>query len=189
MTKTLISFKESAKELQNILTLAVTAMLAGMNTVLGFFTVVIGEFIKIGFSFLTIGLAGLFYGPVVAGILGGAGDIINYLIKPTGPFFPGFTLNAILSGFIYGLYFYKKPVSIRRVFFAKLTVVIIVDLLLTTAWLSVLYGKAFLVLLPMRGLKAIIMLPIETGILYLVLTRITAISHLLFNRTGNNQKR
>lgn len=169
------SFTESAKELKKVLTLAVTAMLTAMNTVLGLFTIMIGEFIKIGFSFLAIGTAGMVYGPVVGGLLGGMGDILNYLIKPTGPFFPGFTLNAILTGIIYGLYLYKKPLSLRRVFWAKLTVVILVDLILTTQWLSVLYGKGFLVLLPMRTLKAIIMLPIETGILYLVLNRVAAV--------------
>ncbi len=170
--------KESAKELRKIHTLAVTAMLTAMNTVLGLFTIMIGEFIKIGFSFLTLGLGGMLYGPVTAGILGGIGDILNYTIKPAGPFFPGFTINAILSGFIYGFYLYRKPVSIRRVFCAKLTVVIVVDLILSTMWLSMLYGQAFFALLPLRALKAAIMLPIETGILYILLSRITVIFHL-----------
>ena len=173
MQNFIYSLKESSKELGKIHNLAISAMLAAMNTVIGFFTITIGEFIKIGFSFLTIGIAGMLYGPVIAGILGGTCDILNYLIKPTGPFFPGFTLSSILSGFIYGLYLYKKPVSIQRVFFAKLTVVFFVDLILTTTWLSILYGKAFLILLPMRLLKAILMLPIDTGILYIVLKRIT----------------
>lgn len=189
MTNFFVSFKESAKELRKVLTLAVSAMLMAMNTVLGFYTIMIGEFIKIGFSFLTLGLAGMFYGPFVAGILGGAGDIINYLIKPAGPFFPGFTLNAILSGCIYGLYLYKKPVSLLRVFLAMLTVTLIVDLLLTTAWLSILYGQAFIVLLPMRAIKAVIMLPIESGILYIILNRMAAVSHLLTNRKTNSGRK
>lgn len=179
MSKILNTLKESAKELQNISALVITAMITALNTVLGFYTIMIGEFIRIGFSFLTLGLTGMLYGPVAAGILGAAGDIINYMIKPAGPFFPGFTLNAILSGFIYGFFLYKKPLNIRRIFMARLVITIFVDLLLSTTWLSLLYGQAFLVLLPLRALKAVIMLPIETVVLYIVLNRITAVTHLV----------
>lgn len=178
MQKFIDSLKDSAQELKKLHSLSVMSMLTAMQTVLGLFTIMIGEFIKIGFSFLTLALAGMLYGPVAAGILGGLGDILNYLIKPAGPFFPGFTVSAVLSGFIYGFFLYKKPVSIRQVFFAKLIIVIFVDLFLSTIWLSLLWGKVYWVLLPMRALKAVIMLPIETGILYIVLTRITAIFHL-----------
>ncbi len=170
--------KDSAKELKNVRTLAISAMLAAINTVLGLSSIMIGDFVKIGFSFLATGLAGILYGPITAGILGGLGDILNYLVKPAGPFFPGFTLSAVLSGFIYGFFLYKKPVSIRRIFFARLIIVIFIDLALSTIWLSLLSGKAFFILLPMRTLKAAIMLPVETGILYIVSLRITALEIL-----------
>lgn len=35
-------------------------------------------------------------------IFGGALDVLKYIIKPTGPFFFGFTFDAMLSGIIYG---------------------------------------------------------------------------------------
>jgi riboflavin transporter len=172
----ILSCKESANELKKLPVLAMTAMLTAVHSVLGFFTIMIGSFIKIGFSFLTIALAGMLYGPFTAGILGGIGDIINYLIKPTGPFFPGFTINGILTGIIYGLFFYKKNINIKRILLARICVIILVDLCLTTTWLSLLYGKAFFILLPMRALKAVVMLPIETGLLYFLLTKITILT-------------
>jgi ECF transporter S component (folate family) len=175
--------KESAKELKKVQALAVTALLAALNTILGFLTFMIGNFIKVSWSFLTLSLAGMLYGPVVAAILGAMGDIINYMIKPMGPFFPGFTLNAIISGFIYGLFLYKKPITMKRIFLMKFIIVIIVDLCLSTTWLSMLYGQAFLVLLPMRALKSAIMLPVETIILYYVLTRLQVILGLKHSKT------
>lgn len=178
MKKIVDMFKESAMELKSVQTLSITAMLTALTAILGFFTIVIGNFVKIQFSFLTMGLAGMLFGPFVSGILGGISDIINFMIKPTGTIFPGFTLNAIISGIIYGIFLYKKPVSIKRVFCAKLLITLIVELCLSTTWLSILYGQGFLAILPMRIVKCAIMLPIDTVMLYIVTSRLSIIFKL-----------
>ncbi len=173
--------RESVRQLRRIETIVVNALLLAMNTVLGFFSIMIGEFIKIGFSFLTLAMAGMLYGPVIGGLFGGLGDVINYFVRPSGPFFPGFTLNGILTGVIYGIMFYRKKITIKRSIIAKLIITVFIDLGLTTYWLSILYGQAFIVLLPMRLIKSPIMFPIDVVLLYLVLTRITLILPKLTN--------
>lgn len=80
-------------------------------------------------------------------------DILKYLVKPTGAFFPGWTLSAMAAGVIYGCFFYKKPLSLVRVFVAELTVSIICNMLLGTLWLQIMYGKAFFAILPARVIK------------------------------------
>ncbi len=100
---------------------------------------------------------------------GGLSDIINYIINPKGAFFPGFTISAMVSGIIYGMAFYKKEISIKRCIFAKIAIVVIVDILLNTLWLSLLYGKGFFVLLPMRIIKNVVMIPINVAMMYFVL--------------------
>jgi ECF transporter S component (folate family) len=50
-------------------------------------------------------LSGIILGPVIGFCSGAAADIINFMVKPGGPFFPGFTLVSALSGFIPGLIF------------------------------------------------------------------------------------
>lgn len=167
--------KESIRQLKKVETIVVNALLLSMNTVLGFYSIKIGEFIRIGFSFLTLAMAGMLYGPVIGGLFGGLGDIINYIIKPSGPYFPGFTINGILTGVIYGILFYQKKITLKRTIVAKLIITIFIDLILTTFWLSILYGQAFMVLLPMRIVKSTIMFPIEVTLLYVVLNRITAL--------------
>ena len=144
-------------------------MLGAISMVLGYFTISIGNFLKIGFTFLPNQTAFYLFGPVAGGIFGGAMDILNYFIKPTGPFFFGFTFDAILSGVIFGAFLYKKPLSIKRIFIVSAVEMIIVNLILHTYWLSILQGKAFLALLPLRALKSIIMLPIETILLFTLL--------------------
>ncbi|MFV0344078.1 MAG: folate family ECF transporter S component [Anaerocolumna sp.] len=174
-------FRESIQQIKKIETIVVNALLLAMNTVLGAFSIMIGEFIRIGFSFLTLATAGMLYGPVIGGLFGGIGDLINYIVRPNGPYFPGFTLNSILTGVIYGLFFYQKKITLKRTILAKLIITIFIDLILTTNWLSILYGQAFMVLLPMRIIKSTIMFSIDVGLLYLVLTRINLIIPKLIN--------
>ena len=68
----------------------------------------VGPYIRIGFSGLPNQVVAYLFGPAVGGIFGGALDVIKYLIKPDGAFFPGFTISAALGGIIYGAFLYKK---------------------------------------------------------------------------------
>ncbi len=166
MTKFLKTIKTSANELKSTSALTVSAMLTSLNVVLHFFTVVVSDFLQISFSFLPLALTGFLYGPVVGGIAGALGDILKYIMRPTGAFFPGFTFNAFLTGFLFGLILYKKPVTLSRVFIANLCVTVIVHLFFTPLWLSMMYGKGFIALFSVRIVKNIVMLPIETAMLY-----------------------
>lgn len=161
-------FQDSARELREHRTLVVTAMMIALGVVLGFYTVQIGDFLKIGFSGLANELTAMLFGPVVGGLMGGITDILKFIIRPTGPFFFGFTFNAILGAVIHGAFWYKRPLSLKRVFAAKITVAIVVNLLLNTYWLSILYGKGFVALLPARAVKQLISVPVDSILFYVV---------------------
>ena len=161
-------FADSFEELKNLRTIVVTALLIAIAAVLGFFSVQLTENLKIGFSFIANELTAMLFGPVVGGIMGGVADIIKYLLKPTGPFFFGFTFNAILGAVIYGVMLYKKPISFKRILASKIVVAIVVNVFLNTYWLSMLYGNAFMAILPPRLIKQIIMVPIQSIMLYAV---------------------
>ena len=59
--------------------------------------------IKIGLAFLPVYAAAYLYGPWVAALVGGIGDLVGALAFPIGPYFPGFTLSCALTGVIFGL--------------------------------------------------------------------------------------
>lgn len=101
--------------------------------------------------------------------MGGVGDILKYIMKPTGAFFFGWTLNAILGPMIYGIMLYHRPINLKRIFVAKILVAVIVNLLLGTLWLSIMYGKAFFLLLPARAVKQLVSVPVDALLLYVVL--------------------
>lgn len=76
----------------------------------------------------------------------------------------------MVAGVLYGSILYKKPVKIWRIFLAELLVKAIVNCGLNTLWLAVMNGNAFMAILPARVLKNMIMLPIDTMILFFTLT-------------------
>lgn len=164
-------FSDSLHELSVTKNMVLCGLLGALAVVLGMVaTVSIGPYIRIGFSGLPNRIAEFLFGPVTGCLFGGALDVLKYILNPTGPYFFGFTFNAMLSGVIYGILLYKKPVSVKRVLAAEFLIKLIVNCFLNTLWLSMLYGEAFSVLLPVRVMKNAVMLPIDSFILYLSLT-------------------
>ena len=168
MKKFTALFTDSLEELKHVNTVTVMAMFAAISVVLGYFTLVLGDYLKIGFSTIANQFVYYLFGPVVGGLFGGALDILKYIIRPTGAYFPGFTLGAMIGGILYGCFLYKRPIILARVLVAELTVSIVCNMLLGTLWLSMLYGKAFMALLPMRVFKNVIMWPVNSMLFYTI---------------------
>lgn len=163
---------QAAAELRRVRSVAGAGLLCALSVVLNQFTLVVSQLLEIGFSFLATALSGFLYGPWVAALAGVAMDLAGYLLRPNGGFFIGFTLNELLAGMIYGIWLYKRPVSLARTFCACLSVVLLINFFLTPLWLNIMYGNAF-VLSALRIVKNVIKLPLDTALLYLLL-RITS---------------
>ena len=173
MQKFIVKLKDSAAELKNVRNLCTVGMLMALSAVLNMVsTINIGQFIHIGLSWIPIVLIDAMFGPVTGAISAAALDIINYAIRPDGAFFPGFTIGAMLSAFIYGLFLYRQQKGIVRIAAAEGVVTILNNLLLNTLWLSILYGQAFKALLIPRIVKNLITWPIYSLIFFVVITAI-----------------
>ena len=142
----------------------------------------VGPYIRIGFSGIPNRIIEFLFGPIVGSIFGGMLDILKYLVKPSGPFFFGFTFDAMLASVIYGSFLYKKPVKLWRIALAELITKLIVNCFFNTLWISMLYGKGFFVLLPARIIKNAVMLPLDTMILFLALTMLKKIPTLIHTK-------
>lgn len=169
MKKLVWQVKSSAKELSRVSTISVTGMLVAISVMLSFFTLVISNMLQISFSFLPLAACGMLYGPVVGGIMGVLTDVLGYFVHPNGPFFPGFTLNALVSGVFYGFFLYKKSISLKNVIIVSALITIVVNLLLNSLWFSIMYGNAFSVILAGRIIKNLVMFPINTFLLFSLL--------------------
>ena len=163
-------FRQSAQELKQVRTLTGVAMLLAMRVVISFTASVrVTETIKIGLGYLITALLGMLYGPFTAALAAGAGDLIKYLLKPDGAYFFGFTLTAMLGGFVYGVFFYREKCTIPRAIASKATVSLLLNCLLNTVWVSWLYGMPFLGALGTKIIKNLMALPFEIVLLYIVL--------------------
>lgn len=169
-------FAGSIREFRRLPNLVGAAMILGVSVVLSFFSIIVSPTLQIGFSYLATALLGMTFGPVMGAVAAGLGDIIKFIIKPTGIFFPGYTLTAMVGGLIYGIFFYKNKVSITRCIFAKVLINLLANLGLNTLWSYILTGKAFWLIIQPRIWKNIGMLPVEIILLYIVLK---AVSQLL----------
>lgn len=167
---------ESLVEFKKTKNLVFCALMVALAVVLGYTTTIeIGPFIKVGFSGMPNRIVDFLFGPIIGAIFGGTLDILKYLVRPTGPFFIGFTISEILSGIIYGILLYKKPIKIQRIVIAGFLDKVIVNCGLNTLWLSILYGKGFMVLLTARIIKNLIMWPIDSIIIFILLTYVVKV--------------
>ncbi|GKX65077.1 folate family ECF transporter S component [Inconstantimicrobium mannanitabidum] len=163
-------FSNSSKELKNVLCLVTVGLLLAVKLALGLLlNIQITQFLRLSFDFLVMTIIGLLYGPTVGALSGGLSDIINYLSNPRGPYFPGFTLSAIVGGILYGLILYKKKVTIKRCIVANVSVVIIVDIILNTIFLTMMYGYSITAILPLRIAKNLLLVPINVVMMNFIL--------------------
>ena len=157
------------KNKSNYLTIIVTtALLSALDVILTRFLSIQTQFLRIGFGFLPVAVAGIAYGPFWGAVTGAVGDILGMIIYPPAEYFPGFTLTALLTGVVFGLFLYRRPVTILRVLLASAAVCIFLNLLLDTLWLNIMYGNSFLALLPARVVKCIINIPVYTVLIRII---------------------
>ena len=166
-------FVNSIRELKNVRAVTFCGMMAALAIALNYVASIdIGPYVRIGFSGIPNQIVAYVFGPAVGAIFGALLDIIKFIIKPSGMFFPGFTISAALGGLIYGLFLYRKPVSVKNVLIAQILIKIFVNIGLNTLWLKLLYDKAILVILPGRILSNAVMLPIDTILMLAVLSAV-----------------
>lgn len=157
----------------NTRTLTQAAFLVALSIALTRFgSIMVLPTLRIGFGDLPTVMSGMLFGPVVGGISGAAADLIGIMINPQGPPHFGFTLSSALWGIIPGLYVMyfnrrgnSNPFSASRVFIMVATCYLIISLGLNTYWLSQLYNKGVIAMLPSRAITALINIPIQTMII------------------------
>lgn len=127
--------------------------------------------LRFDFGFFPIFLSSTLFGPILGGITAGIADILGMLVNSNGSaYIPLMTVNTIISGLIYGLFFYKKSeggtkkISLVTIILAVATQIIVVEVILQA--LAMYYymfsqSKSIFVILTSRYIKALVMFPIQ----------------------------
>ena len=158
-------------------------LLIAMEVVLSRFLSIQAWNIKIGFAFIPVVVAAMYYGPVAAGIVGAVSDFLGALIFPIGTYFPGFTFTAFLIGIIFGLFIYKEQ-SIKRITLAVVINQIFCSLIINTYWIHTLYGSPYIETAVSRLLQCGVLTAVQIAVTYKLAT---ALMPALKSALANNK--
>ena len=147
--------------------LVILGLLLAIEIVLSRFLSITAWNIKIGFSFVPIIVTAIVFGPIPAAIVAGLGDFLGALLFPIGPYFPGFTLTAVLTGLTFGFFLYERRSAWRRIA-AVAVAQFVLSLLLNTLWISVLYAAPYAPLLGTRIVQTAILSALELVVIWVL---------------------
>lgn len=134
-------------------------VLVALELVLSRFTIHTWN-LKIGFGFVPVVVAAIFYGPLAAGLVGAIGDVLSAILFPVGAFFPGFTLTAFLTGVVFGI-FLKKKQNPGNIVLSVVIVQFVISQGINTFFISFLYGSPFVALFFTRIYQTLIMSAVQ----------------------------
>ena len=164
------SFRESASLMKGTKNIVTLGMILAVSMVVNVLAIQITPTLRLTFNFLVHAVCGVLFGPVPSMITFMVSDVLSYLINSHGGmYFFGFTLNAGLSRLLYGFIFFRKSFSIWRCIIAKSICSLFLNVGLSTLWLHMLYGNAYMALFWTRLIKNMLLLPIEIILLVFVL--------------------
>lgn len=128
-------FKASFKELKNVKSLVTISILFALMMCSKFISLPSGfGNLGIGISYLIFSVIAMLYGPLAGLLAGFLSDNIGFLIKPSGLYFPGYTLSAMIAGLAYALCLYKTKITFMKCLFSRIIVNLLVNTLLGSYW-------------------------------------------------------
>lgn len=139
-------------------------------------------------QFLSHGLSGILFGPIIALVNCVAGDLVGMLLNSGGlSLYLPVTANCALRGVLYGLLLWKKPASLVRILIAVALVTVLCDLLINSWIMSGFYGlpywTIFVTKLPLR----IASIPLYSFVLWFVWYRLGK-THMFDGLVGRERR-
>lgn len=152
--------------------IVLSAMLLAILIILSRFVSIKTEILVISVSFIPIMMSAIWLGPKYSTLIALLGDLLGAIFFPFGPYFPGITLSAAISGFIYGVFLYNKGNEMSNkkliimLIISSLINLIFVNIFLTSFWIHLMYGKAYVAVMAGRIVTQVVMLPIQVLTIY-----------------------
>lgn len=162
-------WREAVGNLKQPRVLVIAAMIVALRAICKMLEIPLGPGLNINVAALFNATGAMVYGPVV-GLVGAiVSDPLGYLLHPDGPYFLPFMLVDMSSSFIYGLFFWKRNLSVGRTFGAKFAVNMVSNVVLTSfimKWYYYIFfgvekAEAYSLINLTRIGKNLVMFPIE----------------------------
>ena len=152
--------------------IVISGLLLALLIVLSRFVSIKTQILVISFSFIPIIMSAIWLGPKYSTLIAMLGDLIGALLFPFGTYFIGYTISQALTGLVYGMFLYKKGEELStkelliRLTISSLIVLILINVFLTSLWIHIQYGKAYIVIMTGRIVAQICMFPIQLILIY-----------------------
>ena len=168
-------WKEAVSRLKSVRVLAAVALLIALTIAITTLYIPLPNNLHVFFDYTPKALCAMVCGPVAALGVGFVMDILGFLARPMGAFFPGYTITTMVAMLIYALGFFGKKLTIPRIAITKLAVNVICNIGLNSLWNSILAGKAFVVFLAGSATKNLLLWPVEVLVMVLVFRLVTPV--------------
>lgn len=159
---------KSASNLKSTKYLAIMAVFIALRVVVNSMFIPVAENLRISVSFIVSAVEGAIIGPAAGLVSGLISDLLGVMLFPTGPFFIGYTITAMLAAMIWGLFLYDTKITVLKLAGAKFVINCFVNVLLGSLWSSMLYSKGYIFYATNSLIKNTVLLPIEIIILVAV---------------------
>ena len=123
--------------------LVVTALMIALEVILHRLLSIKTPLVVIHFGFLPIAVVAIASGPWLAGGAWAMAEILGAILFPTGAYFPGFTVTALIMGILFGIFFHRKA-RWWKVVLCITVVSVVCTLLLDSLCLMMIYDKTAL---------------------------------------------
>ncbi len=180
-------WKEAAANLKNPRMLALAAMVIALRVICKMIEIPIAPTLNINPAAIFNSIGSMVYGPVVGLVGGMISDPLGYLVNPKDAYFLPFMLVDMTSSFIFGLFFWKRPLTVGRTMAAKFTVNMVCNVVLTSIfvkWSLLVYSgaaaaAAYNLITLVRIGKNLILFPLEAILIVVVLQALSPALHRL----------
>lgn len=122
-------WKEAAKPLKKVKDITTIAMLFALMLICKLISLPSGfGNLGISFTYLFFAIISMIYGPIYGAVVGMFSDIIGFFIDSNGGMFNlGYTLQASLTGFIYGLCLFKRKFTFKNALVSRVFVNMLIN--------------------------------------------------------------
>lgn len=149
------------KEVKDLRRLTFAALICALSIVVGGFFITVGDNLRVYFTYFITSVGCAVYGPILGLMVAAVTDTLNYVLFPSGAYFPGYLLSEMAGALIYSLFLYRKKITVLRLFGAKFCVNYLVNVGLGCLWSQILYGKGYVYYMVKSLIKNSMLLPLE----------------------------
>ncbi len=154
-------WKEAAKDCSNLRRLSLAALFCALAVVLEKLEIPLAPSLQVQFTFLPLALCGAICGPILAMVAAGAADTLYALLLSPFPYFPGYLLSKLLVGLVFGLFLYRRKITVGRLLGAKLLMNFFINVGLGSLWNYMMFDKGYLAFLVPSAIKNALLFPLE----------------------------